>query len=422
MRANSIKQFIVVGILLCAASTAMGQDHIWIGTTGNWGTGSNWSSGEPFEWRDAFIDNGGTAQITSTGEKCYNLYLGTASGESGYVSMSSGSLTSTESILVGNRGTAVFTQNNGTVTTGGFNYALSLGNFDGGNGTYNLNGGTLSTAGGMLQVGRYGTGTFHHTAGNNYPNSMMIGHQNGSSGSYHLSGTGNIDASEIYVGTYGPGQFTQNGGTNSMTETLLIGYDSDVTGTYTLNSGSLTSGNTAHIGFGGTATFTQTGGTHTNNGKINIGATSVGQGTYTISGGTLYGEDLVVGWSGTGTFKVTGDDATIYLDTYTQNDKSTLITELDADGISLIDAWDTAVLDGTWTITNLESIPYGKYDVLKADDGISGAFDTINLPSADWAWGITPDSTTLWVEYTPEPTTISLLALGSLAVLRRKRQ
>ena len=64
----------------------------WYVAAGNWSDGNSWNGGVPDAGKNAYIDNGGTAQITQSGEECLYLYLGTSAVTSGTVNMSGGSL------------------------------------------------------------------------------------------------------------------------------------------------------------------------------------------------------------------------------------------------------------------------------------------------------------------------------------------
>ena len=180
-----------------------------------------------------------------------------------------------------------------------------------------------------------------------------------------------------------------------------------------------------YVGYEGTGTFIQSGGTNSIVDDLYLGYSATGDGTYTISAGILeveYG-GLHVGASGTGEFTVTGDDADIDLASFVQNHKGTLSSEFDADGIATIDVSGTATLDGVWNIVDLGAAPFGTFDILVATGGISGGFSAVNLPGADWSYGISGSSSdTLWVQHIPEPTTLGmLLVVGGLALLRRSR-
>jgi hypothetical protein len=63
-------------ILLLTSSLASAADRYWSVLTGDWSTGTNWGDTEPTSSNNAYITNGGTATINSTGEACKHLYLG----------------------------------------------------------------------------------------------------------------------------------------------------------------------------------------------------------------------------------------------------------------------------------------------------------------------------------------------------------
>ncbi|NOX97057.1 MAG: hypothetical protein GXO98_03145 [Nitrospirae bacterium] len=86
----------------------------WQVGTGDWSTGANWDNGEPTSDDYAYINNGGTAQITLNDRVCRFLNLGRNAGESGTVEMSSGSLSARKYETIGYEGTGIFTQSGGT--------------------------------------------------------------------------------------------------------------------------------------------------------------------------------------------------------------------------------------------------------------------------------------------------------------------
>jgi len=103
-------------LLLTTPLTADALDIHWVGVTGDWSTGANWDSGEPASGDHAYINNGGTAEITGSGEAALDLTLGESNGESGNVIMTSGDLTMFNDEYIGWEGTGTFKQ------TGGVNY------------------------------------------------------------------------------------------------------------------------------------------------------------------------------------------------------------------------------------------------------------------------------------------------------------
>ncbi|MFH1748901.1 MAG: PEP-CTERM sorting domain-containing protein [Planctomycetota bacterium] len=250
---------------------------------------------------------------------------------------------------------------------------------------------------------------------------LTLGNNASEGGNVVMSSGHLLHGLSLLVGGYGSGTFTQNGGrvTEGYPSSVGVGIGSGSSGTYNLNSGVLT---TSYLdpGFRGLGTFTQTGGTCTVTQSVRIGGDSPeGHGTYAISGGTLSATNMNVYANGSATFTVTGDDPIIHLGSYLQNSNGTLESRIDAGGLSTIAVTETAWLEGTWNVEDLGA-PLGTFDVLTATDGIFAYLD-VHLPGADWSWGIA-NGDTLWVEHVPEPTTLSLLLLGGLSLLRRPRR
>ena len=113
---------------------------------------------------------------------------------------------------------------------------LLLGN-EAGSGTYNLSGSGLLSAS-QEAIGYFmGTGSFTQSDGTNSVYELDVGAGDGSSGTYNLSGNGLLSASAVEcVGLSGTGSFTQSGGTNSLSTggTLYLGYGAGSSGTYYL--------------------------------------------------------------------------------------------------------------------------------------------------------------------------------------------
>ena len=155
---------LLAGVALSSA-TAQAQETFWQVSNGDWSYAGDWKLGVlPTVDIQAYIENGGTATITQSGEICKNLSVG-GGGEtpagSGFVQMTDGQFQipgNTE--WVGYTGLGVFTQSGGT--NQGF---LVLGYYNG-NGAYNLTGsGLLSSP--EEWICDSGTGNFTQTAGTN---------------------------------------------------------------------------------------------------------------------------------------------------------------------------------------------------------------------------------------------------------------
>lgn len=284
-----------------------------------------------------------------------DLILGKEAGSAGtYTVTDTGSgntlsLTVSGDTIIGQAGTGMFNQIGGINTAnGGFYIGGHGANTESGDGTYNLNSGTLNT--GWQVVGDSGIGTFNQNGGDNNAGSLLLGNCGGcsfgvntnSSGYYNLF-DGNLNvAGDVSVSGFGYGELNQTGGNANIAADLVLGTAPAVGGTppreghYNLSGGVLkVSGNSiigagngvgADPGFssepGGKGTFTQTGGDHQVTGGLIVGQggnegdpTKTIQGSdgiYNLSGNTStlttgytrIGEDGTFG--GTGVFNQSG--------------------------------------------------------------------------------------------------------------------
>jgi T5SS/PEP-CTERM-associated repeat protein len=204
----------------------------------------------------------------------------------------------------------------------------------------------------------------------------------------------------------------QTGGLIDTSE-FYLGVEKSGVGKYQLSAGQVIA-NLQSIGWFGQGEVTQTGGSNSGV-SILIGRGQGGKGSYTIAGGSLAASSsLYVGDEGDGTLRVTGADSLISTGHYLQNHQSTLVSELTEDGISRISASGRATIDGDWVVTDIGASP-GRYDILRANQGISGVFDSVTMPTGNLKWGI-ENGTTLWVAYIPEPGSFVLTAIGILGL------
>ncbi len=301
-----------------------------------------------------FNQSGGTNTVGTSGSGEFRL--GENFGSSGTYALGSGSLTVNGRAWIGGGGTGSFTQSGGTHSVSGNEYIgdggagsviqsggshtigaasanseLHLGESFGSNGSYNLSGTGSLNVNGIEKIGVSGTGTFTQTGGTHsvsynagIPEVLFIGYQGGSSGSYDLSGTGNLTVMGFEtVGYLGAGTFTQSGGTHNVGSAaqiypFFIGRGTGGSGSYTLSGGSLTVSQDEHLGYQGSASFTQSGGTHvigtspTNHPFFYLGERAGSSGSYTLSGGTLTVNAMEnIGGAGTATFIQSGGTHTI---------------------------------------------------------------------------------------------------------------
>jgi len=230
-----------------------------------------------------------------------NIRVGREPGSQGHYYLNNGTLTIHDSpgllaaAFVGDEGTGFFTQSGGThsIVSG----HLNLGDSRGGQGTYNLEDGTLHTW--ETYVGDDGTGFLNQNGGNHLINhELWVGRRAGSNGTYNLnSGTLTITPpsgtiSSIFLGVGGTGTFNQEGGTvNLAGGTLQMGVETGGVGTYNLNSGQLQVG-TLDLAVTGPAT--------------------PGRGIFNLAGGTLTAG--VINLNPGGTFNQTGGEVS-FIDT-----------------------------------------------------------------------------------------------------------
>lgn len=259
----------------------------------------------------------GTGQFTQSGgmHTTGALVIGAQAGGDGTYTQTAGTLFVTNRTTIGaggfdigiplgspTRGVGVFTQSGGMVTTD----QLVLGttpldaadpNKGGGMGTYMLSGGTLMVNGGTYvgdkgaMVGAAtieGIGVFKLNGGTHSANTLVIGSESFSNGTYELSsGTLTIGNATI-VGSQGKGTVSQSGGA-ATTKLLILGSNAGSTGSYTLTGGDLTVTDKEQIGPTGTGMFTQSGGMHRVTNTLAIG----GKGTLDMSDGTLKAGSIV---------------------------------------------------------------------------------------------------------------------------------
>ena len=358
---------LAAAFLMLADAPLHAASYSWATSTGDWSIVSNWGGTIPAGSDTAYVVNGGTVNVTQLGETCGTLSLGGGAqsgaaqmssgslsiqivlsiGNSGlasftqsggttnisyqwqptsfpfygpiYLGSGAGSygtynLGGSATLLAGQEyagydGTGSITQNNALNQTTG----LFLGYNPGATGSYNLNGpGTLNITYqsgmsgnfGVGYLGYSGSGTFIQSAGSvSAYYGIDVGFNPGASGSYSLSGNGQLSAwGGLVVGYRGLGTFTQTGGTNT-SPLFYLGYSPSGSGSYTLGSGLLSvpyyqGQSVAYIGYSGSGTFTQTGGTNTVAGPLNVGYN--GSGTYSLGGsGVLSSGTLDLG-AGTG--------------------------------------------------------------------------------------------------------------------------
>ena len=138
---------------------------------------------------------------------------------------------------------------------------------------------------------------------------LALGSEEGSSGTYELSG-GSLSAENEIIGRRGHGVFIQTGGLNSLSAKLTVGERNALSASYRLDDGRLTTRETVvadgHEDYGATAEFEQSGGTHTVADTLFVGNPLGTTGTYRLGGGNLLAGQERIGEVGTGRFFQSG--------------------------------------------------------------------------------------------------------------------
>ncbi len=270
---------------------------------------------------------GGTGTLTQSGgtnNASGQIYVGGFSPitGTGFYSLSNGQINASSNETVGNLGTGTFNQSGGNNSLSSISSGLLVGGAGGVLGTYILSGQGQITDAGFEAVGVSGTGVFNQTGGTNNINGgdaidagLYLGENAGSTGTYSLSGSGqlNIAIGALLIGSSGTGVFNQTGGSVTVPRGTVLGYLAGSNGAYTLSGTGTINTQSEQIGFQGVGTFSQSGGTNTITGSNNLslGISVGGNGTYNLSGGTAgVGGNVIVsgapGSAGTGVLTVSG--------------------------------------------------------------------------------------------------------------------
>jgi T5SS/PEP-CTERM-associated repeat protein len=274
----------------------------------------------------------GDLNQTAGSNETTSLDVGLGSGATGtYELTGSSSLLITGVEYIGDAGTGTFTQAGGTnkldgddsVTNAG---GLIIGNQSGSHGEYLLESGTLTPIGShsvdfeVIGAGNSAsngdTADLKQTGGTNLADSVTLGENAGSIGTYELSGDNSslleVRSTKLIVGDSGTGSFTQTGGTvNVAGQGLYVGYNEGSVGHYNMQGGFIENSFQV-IGFqnsmanGDVADFNQSGGN--NNASLILGSNAGSVGTYELSGSssTINSSGEIIGDNGTGTFTQTG--------------------------------------------------------------------------------------------------------------------
>jgi hypothetical protein len=339
---NGLRAGAMVTVAFLMVSTSAAQT-VWQGPgggTASWFAPGNWSAGVPTSAIDARVDNTGTAEIAGGSAEADRLYAGYNTGGAvlqsagtlnvadrltlAYRSGSSGAYTlSGEAELIvggletiGSIGSGEFTQTGSAVHTVNQLYVGYGDIHNVGQGTLNLQGGTLSAN--HMIVGYFGDGEVFQSGGDvslsGQNTGLAIGIDAGGVGRWELSGSATLSTVDAAIGRFGAGTVVQNGGSVSVGlaptgRSMWLGEQTGATGVYELHSGQLDLerldlGGGGVGTAGGTGRFTQTGGVATTTGPVVVGRSAGGTGELTVDGGAFGCHELEVGILGNGTVQV----------------------------------------------------------------------------------------------------------------------
>jgi RNA polymerase sigma factor (sigma-70 family) len=161
--------------------------------------------------------------------------------------------------------------------------------------TRTLSKGVVSTS--QVVIGESGAGEFFHTGGEmRVSQSVVLGENAGSSGTYSISQDAKLTTPNLTIGKSGKGTVKQDGGTvvvanNQRSGTVTIAQDVGSSGKYLLDGGGKLYADNIVVGDRGTASFDQKNGTVATN-WANLGKESTGNGAWTVEGGKVQLGDL----------------------------------------------------------------------------------------------------------------------------------
>jgi hypothetical protein len=242
-----------------------------VGSADQWGNLSTVNMFVGAGHNGQYVLHSGTNFVQNT------LTIGQIQGGNGLYEMTGGTLTSTNTVLGSSSGNGLFRQNVGVHNTG----TLVLGMNTVANGTYIMNGGTL-IANATMKVGDKSGGTFNMSGGYVQTGSIQVGVQGASNG-----------------------LFIQDGGFSKIDalNKVVIGAATFATGTYSLNFGTLTS-DAIVVGDAGFGTMLVGGSLATQ--QILIGNTPGAVGYLGVGGNIVSNYTMVSNLGATGTVRQTG--------------------------------------------------------------------------------------------------------------------
>ena len=362
---RQVSALLLVNLFLCTLSAQ--AQKTWNAATGDWANDLNWQPlGAPSTSSNAIINNGGTAQVTSS-DTAGSLSLGSNLGNSGTVSISG-----TAGLLSINGGNSIIAD----AGTGTLN--LSAG------GQYNF--GSASLVLGLGATGR-GTVTIDGAGSRLFGTADVIIAVLGAS-AVTLTNGGALQAADLYLGNNTGAQTgtlnVRSASQATLTNLLIAGNHG--TGTVNVDGPtSLLTSNGGYIGLGGIGAVNLTNGGNYNYGagNLSVGTGAGADGTVTIdgTGSKLQGTGTAtIGDSGTGKMAITNRGAAV-VSSATLGSSVGSSGALTVDGAtSLFQTTSGLVIGlngaGTATVTGGATLKAGTTITLASSAGSSG---TLNI-------------------------------------------
>lgn len=296
-------------------SPAQAADKNWNAGTANWTTGP-WSPvGTPTTSDRAIINNGGTAQVTTSSATAGSMVLGTNVGQSGIVTISGVNsklnLTNTTTPFIGQAGHGEI-----NITSGGIlqsKSTLILGSASTGSGLLTVDGaGSLITGTGGITVGSAGTGELDLSNGGaaTVTGAITVGSTSPGSGIINVNAASTLTSATLSVGSVGTGILNVSGANAKANVTGAFTIGDAGHGTLNINNGGQVTSGTTIIGKSAsafTSSATLDGATSSwTAGALTVGSSSNGQ--LSVTGGAILHSvgGTIGGGAGTGVVTVDG--------------------------------------------------------------------------------------------------------------------